>query len=241
MGCSTAWTHPMQHKHKWYYFPAMTKDEVLLFKQFDSDTSLTGRMAFHTAIKDPTAHEDSAKKNSTPRELIECRAICFFPGVEPNSCPATLSEDDDAAVSLESADIDTLARRMISDTLAYAKTAEGEQVFRQNVKGLWNNGSAAGVDKCAEVWAADPQGYYKISKASKEDKARLKAALLKRGLGEALAEIFESLAEKDKMSAAGYASGGAAAPAIGLGQCISASIVGAAIALAGVWFSHLGM
>merc|ERR1719334_891024 len=38
-------------KHKWYYFPKMEKDEIICFKQADSDFSKTGRMAFHCAIK----------------------------------------------------------------------------------------------------------------------------------------------------------------------------------------------
>ena len=41
-------------KHRWYYFPKMQMDEVLLFKQFDSDTALPGCMTFHTAFVDPT-------------------------------------------------------------------------------------------------------------------------------------------------------------------------------------------
>lgn len=59
----------------------MKKSEVILFKQFDSDTTLTGRTCFHTAFKDPTM------KNAAPRESIEVRAFCFFPDHEPNTCP----------------------------------------------------------------------------------------------------------------------------------------------------------
>ena len=34
----------------WYYFPKMQMDEVSLFKQFELDTALIGRMTFHTSL-----------------------------------------------------------------------------------------------------------------------------------------------------------------------------------------------
>ena len=70
-------------KHRWYYFPKMQMDEVLLFKQFESDTALPGRMTFHTAFVDPTARPDALERQS-----IECSAFLFFPDSEPNTCPA---------------------------------------------------------------------------------------------------------------------------------------------------------
>jgi len=77
-------------QHRWYYFSNMKKDEVLLFKQWDSDTSLSGRVTFHTAFTDPNAPKD------TPvRESIEVRAMCFFPEHEPNTCPIMVEEKVD--------------------------------------------------------------------------------------------------------------------------------------------------
>ena len=70
-------------KHRWYHFPKMQMDDVLLFKQFDSDTALPGRMTFHTAFVDPTVRPDAPE-----RQCIECRAFLFFPDFEPNTCPA---------------------------------------------------------------------------------------------------------------------------------------------------------
>jgi hypothetical protein len=72
-------------QHQWYYFPRMNKDEVVLMKQFDSDTTLSGRMCFHTAFADPTA-----AANAPPRESIEVRAVAFFPDHAPNTCPPYL-------------------------------------------------------------------------------------------------------------------------------------------------------
>jgi hypothetical protein len=69
-------------KHSWYYFPNMAADEVLLMKQFDSDTNVAGRTCFHTAFTDPTA---PPADQILPRESIEVRAIAFFPHHSPNS------------------------------------------------------------------------------------------------------------------------------------------------------------
>ena len=48
-------------------------EDVLLFKQFESDTTLPG----------PDASE---------RQNIECSAIQLLPGFEPNTCPALPSD-----------------------------------------------------------------------------------------------------------------------------------------------------
>ena len=52
----------------------MQMDEVLLLKQFESDTALPGRMSFHTAFVDPIVIPDAPERQS-----IECRAFLFFP------------------------------------------------------------------------------------------------------------------------------------------------------------------
>ena len=74
-------------KCRWYYFPKMQMDEVLFFKQFDSDTVLPGRMTFHTAFVDPTVRPDALE-----RQCIECSASLFFLDSEPNTCPALPSD-----------------------------------------------------------------------------------------------------------------------------------------------------
>jgi hypothetical protein len=60
-------------RHEWYYFPRMTRDEALVFKVYDSDESLTGRMTPHTSFTDPTSPQ-----NAPARESIEARAFAFF-------------------------------------------------------------------------------------------------------------------------------------------------------------------
>jgi hypothetical protein len=61
----------------------MTRDEVLVFKQWDSDPTKSGRSCFHSAILDPTARPDAP-----PRESIEVRAVAFFPDHLVNTCPS---------------------------------------------------------------------------------------------------------------------------------------------------------
>lgn len=61
-----------QHQ-RWYYYPRMNRDEVLLFKTYDS--ALDGRTRFtpHSSCKDPQAPRDAA-----PRESLETRCLVFF-------------------------------------------------------------------------------------------------------------------------------------------------------------------
>jgi hypothetical protein len=58
---------------EWYYFPRMTRDEALVFKVYDSDTSLDARFTPHTSFADPTSPNDGP-----PRESIEIRTFAFF-------------------------------------------------------------------------------------------------------------------------------------------------------------------
>jgi len=60
-------------EQRWYYYPRMDRDEVLLFKTYDS--ALDGRTRFtpHSSCKDPRAPADAA-----PRESLETRCLVFF-------------------------------------------------------------------------------------------------------------------------------------------------------------------
>ena len=59
-------------QHQWYYYPEMKKDEVLMFKTFDS-LEKPFLPTLHSAFD-----ESSLRKNVSPRESIEVRAICLF-------------------------------------------------------------------------------------------------------------------------------------------------------------------
>lgn len=57
--------------HRWYWFPDMMRDEVLLFKGFDSEQK---RYAFHSAFVHPDTCEADAHRFS-----CELRLICMLP------------------------------------------------------------------------------------------------------------------------------------------------------------------
>ena len=60
-------------KQRWYYFPRMERDEVVLLKCFDSLTDGTARWTAHGSFDDP-----NSPANATPRESIEIRTLLFF-------------------------------------------------------------------------------------------------------------------------------------------------------------------
>ena len=57
--------------HRWYYYPRMTPDEVLVFKAYDSE-GVIGRTCPHCAFANPLAAPDSPARRS-----IELRVLCF--------------------------------------------------------------------------------------------------------------------------------------------------------------------
>jgi len=59
--------------HRWFYYPAMTRDEVLLIKTFDSEREGVARRAVHSAFDNPLAPADAP-----PRESMESRLLVFF-------------------------------------------------------------------------------------------------------------------------------------------------------------------
>jgi len=58
--------------HRWYFYPRLQPDEVLLLKIHDSRRDVAQRSA-HTAFDDPTTPADAP-----PRRSIELRALVFF-------------------------------------------------------------------------------------------------------------------------------------------------------------------
>jgi len=58
--------------HEWYYFSNLTRDEVVIFKAFDSAAPDRAN-ALHTAFDDPTAPPDAV-----PRASVEARFVAFF-------------------------------------------------------------------------------------------------------------------------------------------------------------------
>jgi hypothetical protein len=59
--------------HGWFYFPAMRRDEALVFKVYDSARDGRARFTAHTSFIDPTTPADAP-----PRQSIEVRTFAFF-------------------------------------------------------------------------------------------------------------------------------------------------------------------
>jgi hypothetical protein len=63
---STQLALKFDENQKWYYFPGMTNDELIIFKQFQlmkSDTPETRyRGNFHSAFEDPTTPKGAQKR-----------------------------------------------------------------------------------------------------------------------------------------------------------------------------------
>lgn len=59
--------------HVWFHFPQMERNEALVFKVFDSDTTQLSRFTAHSAFDDP-----ATPANAPARESIETRTFAFF-------------------------------------------------------------------------------------------------------------------------------------------------------------------
>ncbi len=59
--------------HRWFYFPRLDRNEVILLKCYDSKEDGRARFSAHSAFDDPTSPPDAA-----PRESIEVRALVFW-------------------------------------------------------------------------------------------------------------------------------------------------------------------
>jgi hypothetical protein len=69
-------TYALRHNpaHRWFYFPEVRPDEVVLLKIYDSRNDGRARLSAHTAFDDPTTAPDAP-----PRRSIELRTLVFWP------------------------------------------------------------------------------------------------------------------------------------------------------------------
>jgi hypothetical protein len=67
-----SWVVAHNAAHRWFYYPAMTRGEAVLFKTNDSDPAFAHCIP-HVAFDDPTAPADAP-----PRVSIEVRATCYW-------------------------------------------------------------------------------------------------------------------------------------------------------------------
>lgn len=61
-------------RHRWYYFPRLQLDEVVLLEIDDSEADGPVRLSAHTAFEEPTSRPDAPARRS-----IELRALVFYP------------------------------------------------------------------------------------------------------------------------------------------------------------------
>lgn len=59
-------------RHRWVYFSGMRREELLIFRGYDSDPARFMRVP-HTAFDDPSAGPDAP-----PRESVDIRCVAFF-------------------------------------------------------------------------------------------------------------------------------------------------------------------
>ncbi|WP_394828795.1 CmcJ/NvfI family oxidoreductase [Pendulispora albinea] len=60
-------------EHRWWYFPAMQRDEILVFKQYDSEAGEVARFTPHAAFDHPETPPDHP-----PRESMEVRCLLVY-------------------------------------------------------------------------------------------------------------------------------------------------------------------
>jgi hypothetical protein len=60
-------------RHEWCFFPEMTRDEVLLWKGYDS-AEVPARPGLHSAFDDPNAPPEAPERTS-----VEVRVLCLLP------------------------------------------------------------------------------------------------------------------------------------------------------------------
>ena len=172
--------------HRWYYYSQMTKDELLLFKQFDSDTTLSGRLCFHTAFVDPNSTNDSVV-----RESIEARAIAYFPDHQPNTCPAMeLNKGDEGPLAEEGDDDKVVKGGVLKLIQAVKYWAYWPAPNKDEIVKLYTE---EGVKKVAETIADDEGNYQGLKNASKEIKTKIVEKVMKDG-------NFASIMEKNVQS-----------------------------------------
>lgn len=69
-------TYAFRHNpnHRWFYFPKLRPDEVVLLKIYDSLVTGAARLTAHTAFDHP-----ETSPNAAPRRSIELRTLVFWP------------------------------------------------------------------------------------------------------------------------------------------------------------------
>lgn len=167
-------------QHKWYYYPKMTKEEVLVFKQWDSDPSQSGRMCFHTAFDNPSAPAGIANRQS-----IEVRAYVFLPDHEPNTCPLIA---DNVEVSAKEG-----ATNVMNALMYCVGNKDTCLMIVHHMQGMYKKGGAKAI---IEEFAEDKKGHLGLKSASADIKAQAVTLVLERGGAKHVDAIFAGTSAK---------------------------------------------
>ncbi len=189
-----------QDRHRWHYFPAMTRDEVLLFMQFDSDIDSGGaRVCFHTSFRPLTA-----AATTRPRQSIETRCIAVF----PDHTPDTLLLDD-ASISAASASaiISALQHSKSWDAKGKAWLLSMAKQIRSGRKGVAEEVVRMMVEHGAK------EGHHGLKGASRELKRAVRERLRPR-LADIEAVVLSQAVEGDAPAAAASSSDDPVAAAV---------------------------
>ena len=159
-----------------------SQDELLLFKQWDSDPLQPARIGFHTAFTDPTAPPDAP-----PRESIEVRAYCFFPEHEPNTCPPlpkTPAERAGGGKAVE--ETAAGAEAVVQKMLAACDHMGGWPAAARPYIKMCLAGGDGGAARMAQSFVNDSTGGFGMQGASEEFKEEVKGKLLAAGFAVSL-------------------------------------------------------
>ena len=129
-------------RHKWYYFPQMTKNEAIIFKQMDSDYTKSGRISFHMSVKDPTAYA-----NIPPRQSIEVRMMCYWNKTEGGLDTMPTNENTNAFLIK---DPEEFARNLAKESSSITGLLQKTPVLKWFV---------AGSTRKAPVYSGTPSDY----------------------------------------------------------------------------------
>ena len=72
--------HVHSKRHSWLYFPDMTQDEVVIFRQYDTRIAEVAKSTVvHAAFADPSVHAEVLRRHS-----CELRCVCIFDEQRPD-------------------------------------------------------------------------------------------------------------------------------------------------------------
>jgi len=168
-------------QHQWYYFPQMRTNEVLVFKQWDSDTLRPGRVCFHTAISDPTA-----PVGAPARQSIEVRSFLFFPDHKPNTCPVMPAPElgDEGGQGVTAVGGKDSIKNGLTCIESDTRCARWLLFFLQ-----WQY-KTGGSKSVLEVMVKDDGNHHELKEATAATKAKTLELLLQQGAGKHVDRIF---------------------------------------------------